>query len=205
MGVRLKRLREERGISQIELARAIEISPSYLNQIERNQRPLTVQVLLRLNSAFGIDVQTFSEDNEARLITDIKELFSDNSLDEKITLAEIKELASNMPVVARTLLKLSRQNRDTREREEAMAAKLGLDRSETTGNKPMAFEEVRDFFYSRHNHIAELDDIAEKLANDLGLRQGMIAEGLENHLWNKHKITIMRAMLDEIRRKAGSV
>ena len=38
---------------------ALEISPSYLNQIERNQRSLTVPVLLRLNAAFGLDVQLF--------------------------------------------------------------------------------------------------------------------------------------------------
>jgi len=67
MGVRLKRLREERGMTQQALASAIGLSLSYLNQIENNQRPLTVPVLLKLNAAFGIDVQLFSEDDEARL------------------------------------------------------------------------------------------------------------------------------------------
>ena len=66
MGVRLKRLREERGLTQIALARALELSPSYLNQLERNQRPLTVPVLLKLNAVLGVDVQRFSEVDEAR-------------------------------------------------------------------------------------------------------------------------------------------
>ena len=36
----------------------------------------------------------------------------------------------------------------------------------------MPYEEVRDFFYDRHNHIAELDDAAEELFADSGLTVG---------------------------------
>ncbi|MBF1165491.1 MAG: helix-turn-helix transcriptional regulator, partial [Dechloromonas agitata] len=130
MGVRLKRLREERGLTQIALARALELSPSYLNQLEQNQRPLTVPVLLKLNAVFGVDVQLFSEDDEARLITDLRELFDEQSDCDAVSLAEIRELAANMPSVARTLLRLTKNQRASQEREEAWAARLGLDRSE---------------------------------------------------------------------------
>ena len=57
MGVHLKTLREQRGLTQAALAQALKVSSSYLNQIENNQRPLTVNVLLRLQAAFGIDLQ----------------------------------------------------------------------------------------------------------------------------------------------------
>ena len=73
MGVRLRRLREERRLKQVELAHALGISTSYLNQIEQNQRPLTMPVLLKINAVFGIDVQLFSEDEEARLITELRD------------------------------------------------------------------------------------------------------------------------------------
>ena len=36
MGVRLRRLREERGMTQVALARALDLSASYLNQLEQN-------------------------------------------------------------------------------------------------------------------------------------------------------------------------
>jgi transcriptional regulator with XRE-family HTH domain len=36
MGIRLRRLREERGLNQIELAQALGLTPSYLNQLEQN-------------------------------------------------------------------------------------------------------------------------------------------------------------------------
>ena len=48
IGVRLRRLREERGLTQRALARALDISPSYVNQLESNQRPVTAAVLLKL-------------------------------------------------------------------------------------------------------------------------------------------------------------
>jgi len=54
-GARLRHLRESRAMSQADLARVLEISPSYLNQIEHNSRPLTVPVLLRITQAFGVD------------------------------------------------------------------------------------------------------------------------------------------------------
>ena len=49
MGVRLRSLRAERGMTQVALAQALGLSPSYLNQIEQDQRPLTVAVLLKLH------------------------------------------------------------------------------------------------------------------------------------------------------------
>ncbi len=64
-------------------------------------------------------------------------------------LKKVRELAGNMPAVARILLRLARGQREVLEREEAWAARLGLDRSELGTVKPMPFEEVRDFFYAR--------------------------------------------------------
>ncbi len=82
MGVRLKRLREEQRLTQAALAGKLGISLSYLNQLENNQRPLTVPVLLALNSVFGLDVQSFAEGDEARLISDLREALADPSLGE---------------------------------------------------------------------------------------------------------------------------
>ncbi|REN02101.1 XRE family transcriptional regulator, partial [Mycobacterium tuberculosis] len=44
LGLRLLKLREQRGYSQLALAKALGLSASYLNQIERNKRPLTPAV-----------------------------------------------------------------------------------------------------------------------------------------------------------------
>ena len=42
-GARVRRLRRELGLTQMAMAEDLGISPSYLNLIERNQRPLSAQ------------------------------------------------------------------------------------------------------------------------------------------------------------------
>lgn len=197
MGVRLKRLREERRMTQQALASAIGLSLSYLNQIENNQRPLTVPVLLKLNAAFGIDVQLFSEDDEARLIGDLKEALSDPVLGESISTAELREVAGNMPAVARALVSLHRRYRRALEQSAALAARLGDDRQDRA-SLPVStpFEEVRDFFYARHNYIAELDEEAEKITREAELPVGNMAAALIERLSQQHGIRVVAAAAD---------
>ena len=173
MGVQLRRLREERGMTQVALARALGLSASYLNQIEQNQRPMTVPVLLKINAELGVDVQRFSEDEEARLIAGLCDVLAEQPASPgpagaatQVSMAEIRELAASMPAVARTLLGMHARHRQALERLEALSTRLGDDRGDrgdegAAALPPMAYEEVRDFFFAQHNHIAELDDAAE--------------------------------------------
>ncbi|MBG6120576.1 MULTISPECIES: short-chain fatty acyl-CoA regulator family protein [unclassified Sphingobium] len=188
MGVRLRRLREEKKLKQIELAQALGISASYLNQLEQNQRPLTVPVLVKINAIFGIDVQLFSDDEEARLITDLRDALSDGS--DTISLAEVRELAMNMPAVGRTLISLHRRYREASERSEAMAAQLG-DEWVAGGPPRMPFEQVRDFFYARHNHVEPLDEAAERLYLQAGLTPRTIHNGVIAWLKERHGVHVL--------------
>jgi len=198
MGVRLKRLREERQMTQQSLASALGLSLSYLNQIENNQRPLTVPVLLKINAAFGIDVQLFSEDDEARLIADLKEALSDPAAGETIATAELRALASNMPAVGRALVALHRRYRRALEQSAALAARFGDDRPDRAPQVASTpFEEARDFFYARHNHIPELDDAAEKIAQDAHLPIGDMAGALGARLRERHGIRVVTGAADD--------
>ena len=196
MGVRLRRLREERGMNQITLAQALGPSPSYLNQLEQNQRPLTVSVLLKINAAFGLDVQMFSEDEEARLISGLRDALAQTQGSESVSLAEIREVAASMPAVARTLIRLHERHREALEQLETMAGRLGDDRSGLPVVQRLPYEEVRDFFTTRHNHIAELEDAAEQLAQRLHLAPGQASEGLERYLQERHGVRVVRLPAD---------
>ncbi|RWR30844.1 XRE family transcriptional regulator [Sinirhodobacter populi] len=185
MGVRLRRLREERGLTQAALAQALGISPSYLNQIEQNQRPLTVPVLLKLNGAFGLDVQLFSDDGEARLITDLRVALADQGAD--TSMAEVRELAANMPGVARLIVDMQRRLRETSERADLLAGRL----TAPPVSSPEAFEAVRDWFYVRRNYIAELDEAAEGIGS--ALPPGRMLTGLIDRLAGRHGIRIAQS------------
>lgn len=195
MGVRLQRLREERGMTQAALARALDVSASYLNQLERNQRPLTVPLLLRLNAVFNIDVQLFSEDEEARLIVDLREALTDAGADVgvggAVSMAELRELANAMPAVGRALVSLHRRGRELAERLDQLAAGEGGAAALTGGvlPPPAPYEEVRDFFYARHNHIPTLDEAAERLAERCQQNGGALDRGLEEEL-RRHDVRV---------------
>ncbi|MFT4119806.1 short-chain fatty acyl-CoA regulator family protein [Bradyrhizobium sp.] len=192
MGVRLKRLREERRLTQQSLASAIGISLSYLNQLENNQRPLTIAVLLKLNAAFGVDVQLFSEDDEARLVADLREALSDPEVGETISAAELRELAINMPGLGRALVSINRRYRRAIEQSAVLAARLGEDRQAETAILPStAYEEVRDFFYARHNYIAELDEAAERLAEELAPSAVVTPAVLAEYLRARFGVTVV--------------
>ena len=178
MGVRLKRLREERRLTQQALADAIGISLSYLNQIENNQRPLTVPVLLRLNSAFGVDVQLFSDDDEARLVAVLREGLTDQQFGTDIATVEIREVAGTMPAVARAVIAMHKRLSRSLDEAAALAAKLGDDRRPHNQVASAPFEEVRDFFYARHNYIDALDRAAEVVSTECNTGAGAIAERL---------------------------
>src|SRR5438445_9580516 len=81
LGARLKRLRRERGLNQSQMAGELGISASYLNHLERNQRPVTAGILLRLAGGFDIDVKAFaSEGGDGGGATQLAEIFSDPML-----------------------------------------------------------------------------------------------------------------------------
>src|SRR5579871_2383055 len=54
-GHRVRRARRERAMTQAALADALGISASYLNLIERDQRPLTAALMLRLAERLEFD------------------------------------------------------------------------------------------------------------------------------------------------------
>ncbi len=212
MGVRLKALREKRGLTQLALASALKLSPSYLNQIENDQRPLTVAVLLRLQSAFGIDLQLFSEDEQARTLTDLREVFADVPTAGAVPLAEAQTIAQQMPSVTQVLFLLHKRARSAEERLSAIAASADGDRYAGDLMAPLQpYEEVRDFFYARHDHMAELDLRAEALYERLHVDMertetsddaSALALRLERYLNQKHDITVRYTTAVDMQRLA---
>lgn len=188
MGVKLRALRAERGLSQIALAQALGLSPSYLNQLEQNQRPLTVSVLLKLNRELGVDIQQFSEDEEARLVAGLREALTDAP--ESIALPELQEVAAQMPALGRAVLALHRRHLDAMERIEALSLKLGDDRAEAVTARAMPFEAVRDFFFAHQNYFDAVDRAAEALAAEARSHPGQLAEWLMARLAQRHGVRV---------------
>jgi len=195
MGVRLRRLREERRMTQAALAAALGLSPSYLNQLENNQRPLTVAVLLKLNAVFGLDVQMFSDEDEARLLAQLREACLDAAPGEELARAELRSLAMNMPAAARLITGLHQRYRQALDQAHAAAARLGDDHR-AGGQAPQPYEEVRDFFYDRRNHMPGLDAAAEALASETAVGAAGVADGLARRLASRYAVSLETGAYD---------
>jgi XRE family transcriptional regulator, fatty acid utilization regulator len=172
-GARLRRLREEQGLTQVALARAVDLSTSYLNQLENDQRPLTVPVLLKLADRFDLPTHYFAPDSDARLVADLRETLADGPT----TDGQIEELVARMPEVGQTLVTLNRRLHDATTELDVFRGRADLD-APGSAQRPMPFEEVRDFFYDRKNYIGELDQAAEELF----VGRGMTIGGLDRQL-----------------------
>jgi len=167
-GARLRRLREERGLTQVALARALDLSTSYMNQLENDQRPITVPVLLALTERFDLPPHYFSSDSDARLVADLSDVFTATATEDAVSPAQIEELVARMPEVGRSLVAVHRRLRDATEELEAYRSHATTETS-LPAQRPMPFEEVRDFFYDRNNYIGELDIAAEQMFTESGM------------------------------------
>ena len=165
MGVRLRALREERELTQAQMAQQLGISPSYLNQIENNERPLTVQVLLRIQSRLDVDPQFFSDDDDARLLAQLRDAIADMATD--VPPAELQGFVQQMPALAKLFTRLHTRCRNAEEQNINLAGRTDHRNSDFAGNLAQPDEEVREFFYTRRNYIDALDTHAESLHEEL--------------------------------------
>ncbi|WP_223552465.1 short-chain fatty acyl-CoA regulator family protein [Pseudomonas sp. BF-R-01] len=200
MGIRLRTLREQRGLSQAAMAEVLQLSPSYLSQLEHDQRPLTVAVLLRLKQVFDMDVQLFSESDEMRLSAELRETLATLPGAGNIADTEIQALAQQMPAIGQALLQLHRRCQSAEERLGELAHDADNDHV-ASGSMVPPYEEVRDYFYGRRNHVAELDALAESLHHDWRLDSlcadssldltTRIATGLNQRLATAHGVRVL--------------
>lgn len=82
MGPRLRRLRRDLGLTQADMAADLDISAPYVALLERNQRPVTADMLLRLARTYKIDLADLAgdggADHTARMQAVLKEpMFAD--------------------------------------------------------------------------------------------------------------------------------
>ncbi len=191
VGSRVRQLRSERGFSQAALAQMLAISPSYLNQIEHDVRPLTVAVLLRISEVFGVDATFFASQDDTRLVAELREVTMDRDLDIDVDPTEIADIVNAHPTLARAMVNLHRRYRITTTQLAAATEDRFSDGS-GSGSITMPHEEVRDYFYQRQNYLHELDTAAEDLTINLRMHRGDLARDLSDRLKAVHGVHIVR-------------
>ncbi|WGM31277.1 helix-turn-helix transcriptional regulator [Brevundimonas sp. NIBR11] len=158
LGARLKRLRRDRGLTQTAMAGDLGVSPSYLNHIERNQRPVSAQLLLRLADAYDVDLRQLGKAGPAGE-AELAEALADPLFQGlNVPRHELLQLTDEAPAAAEALLRLYRAFAKQRDRSRAAL----IDGGDTTDG-PSPADWVRDHIQSRANHFPELDALGEAL------------------------------------------
>ena len=172
-GPSLRRLRKREGLTQAAMAASLGISPSYLNLIERNQRPLSARVLVQAIERFDFDPSSLREDEAiggvdglARRLADPR--FADLGIDRE----EVHEFLASAPQIAAAL------------------ARLYDAAGKAPGSTDDASAAVREAVERWQNHFSELDHAAEALADELRVSRGDVSAALGDRLREKHQLSV---------------
>jgi predicted transcriptional regulator/transcriptional regulator with XRE-family HTH domain len=144
------------------MAEGLGISPSYLNLIERNQRPLTVQLILKLATTYDVDpVELQGEAGGS--VSALKEVFADPLLAGELPGdAELVEVAEAAPNATAAIVKLFRAYREQAQRLTDLSEVLAREGHATAlSSARLPVDEVQEVLQRRPNHFPAIEEEAE--------------------------------------------
>ena len=191
LGPKVRALRRRESLSQVQLAERLGISPSYLNLIESNRRPLPATLLIKLAQLFGTDLHAFGADDDARLVSDLLEVFSDPLFDAyQLTSTDLRDLALDHPQMARAMMALYTSYKTQRGASEELASRLDGEEASGPDQSLLPSEEVSDLIQSRMNYFPELEESAEELWKKGRLDPEELYPGLVRYLDKQHGVLV---------------
>lgn len=186
-GMQLRVLRKRRGLMQADMAAQLGISPSYLSQLEHDDRPLTPRLIEQLVSLYPLDWQEFPGEDTDQLAIKLHEAASDPLFADPVPLDTIARIAEQQPGFAHRFVELHEAFRRANQRLEMIDEALTVNSSE---GARLPWEEVRDWFHISNNYVGPIDLAAEQLASVISGEAIATTDDLRRHLHDKHGIIV---------------
>lgn len=192
VGPQVRRLRRDRGLTQAQMAGDLQISPSYVNLIERNQRPVSADILIRLSSVYGLDLSHLATADSDALFSELAGAFADPIFKNAgASREDAFDLAAGNPVLGEAVAQLYRAWRSAQtELVEARAAGRG-------GADADPVEEARAFLQANRNHFPAIDAAAERIAGELSADGTSLIDALAARFAGRHRYKV-RILPDEV-------
>ena len=153
-GFRIRERRKQMELTQSGLAKAVGISPSYLNLIEAGKRNIAGGLLNRLAVALDLDAETLAGTTERRVIDDLREMAADPRLKAaRLPEEGAQDLVARHLDWAQSMLALYRAYVDQAETVSALSDRLSRD--------PF----LGDLIHQVLTHITALRSVSEILEN----------------------------------------
>ncbi|MFA5538882.1 MAG: short-chain fatty acyl-CoA regulator family protein, partial [Gemmobacter sp.] len=128
VGNRIRRQRQELGITQTSLASMVGISSSYLNLIENSKRDVGGALLLRIADHLRMNLDDLSGERERKTLHALQDLLLDpllQGLDTSQT--DIRDLVARFPEIAQVLMRLHRAGVEALAEVEAFTSRFNDD------------------------------------------------------------------------------
>ena len=156
IGPHLRRLRVERKETQGAMAKTLGISASYVNLLENNERSVSVQVLLRLFEAYGVDWRDIAAEDATIKLADLRAMIQDPIFaGQSPDLAQMRAALVHAPGLVQSFMTLYRSYQGTSDQLLALAESAAPEISAS----PEAA--VHHDFRRNRNHFPDLEDGAE--------------------------------------------
>ena len=189
VGPQLRQLRREHGQTQAEMARALGLSPAYINLLENNQRSLSVRVLLRLSEVYGVDWRDLLKDDGPTALADLRNALQDPVFGAaKPDLEELRAALDHCPNLARSLLSLHKNHRAMTERLLSLTEGDIEAAQRFMGANPESV--VHDLFRAHRNHFDVLERAAEDFRQDEEIETGEFYGYLKRRLHQRLGIAV---------------
>lgn len=182
MGPRLRKLRRDLGLTQAVMASDLDVSPSYIALIERNHRPISADLLIRLAENYEIDIAAFAAAEDTALELLQGALADPVFADLGIGRDDLRDLAAINPALSEAVAALYQSYRASQRT--AMEARAG------GGEVKDPLIEARDFIDAARNYFPALDDAGETIAADLARRGGAVFDALAARFADRHKLSL---------------
>lgn len=157
IGPKLREMRQGRKLTQAEFATQLGVSASYINLIERNQRPASLKFLITLSDSFGLNWRDLVNDDSGLVLSDLRQITKDPAFGDGSP--DIEELRSAMefaPNLMKGMMNIYQAYRAYGERLAEQTEFISSDGDGTLGVEQTA----HDFFRSNNNYFPELETAA---------------------------------------------
>ncbi len=180
IGPRLRRLRVEHAQTQAQMAKALGISTSYVNLLEKNERSVSVPILLRLFEVYSVDWRDIADADDTAQLADTRAALQDPLFEaERPDLTQLRAALSHCPDLTACFLRLHRAYLAASDQLQSVAAagdgERGLIRASAEAT-------VHDFFRRHRNHFEELEAAAEAFWDDARIATDDIYAALKDRL-----------------------
>lgn len=188
VGPRLRRLRKEIKQTQAQMARNLGISTSYVNLLEKNERSISVPVLLKLLEIYGVDWRDLAEDEDTALLADLRAALQDPLFETgRPDLTQLRAALAHSPDLAASFLRLHRGYQAATDQLMSLT-ETRVDETARPGVSPEAA--VHLFFRKRKNHFPELEAQALQFWEDEQLEPDDIYAALKSRLRQRYGIVV---------------